>query len=81
MSLNRATSIDIHRNPNGLARFWSASFRQDRPMNKNVATLLGISDAQLPNFRSVVPRHMEQSMITDLSTHLGIAAESDRGRC
>ena len=41
-------------------------------MNKNVATFLCINHAQLTDLRSIVPRHMKQSTIPDLSSHFGV---------
>ena len=51
-----------------------------RAMNKNVAALLGVDDAQLTDFRPIVPWNVKQSSISDLSAHLGIersAIEND----
>src|SRR5262245_15712807 len=41
-------------------------------MNKNVAALLCVNDTQLADFRAVMPRHMKQSAVPDLSAHLGV---------
>ena len=49
-------------------------------MNKDVAALLCIDHAKLTNFRPIVPRHVNQSPIANLSAHLGVkrrAIEND----
>ena len=70
--LNGATTIRIHRDAHRFARFRCATFDKRGTMNENVAALLCIYHAQLADLRSVMPRHMKQSTISDLSAHLGV---------
>ena len=42
-------------------------------MNEDIATLLGVGNPKLADLCPIMPRHMKQSVVADLSTHLGIA--------
>ena len=49
-------------------------------MNKNVAALLRVDDAQLTDFRPIMSRNVKQSRVADLPAHLGVerrAIEND----
>src|SRR5436190_13527103 len=72
MPFNCATPIDIDRDANRFARLWCAAFSQGRTMNKNVTTLLRINDAKHSHFRTIMTWDVEQPLVADLPTHLGI---------
>ena len=72
MALDRVAAIGIYRNAHCFARFGAATFHKRSPMNKDVATLLRIDYAQLPDLRPVMPGNMQQTLIANLPAHFGI---------
>ena len=73
MPFDRAAAIEINRNANSFAGFRRATFCERGTMDEDVAALLCVGYAKPSNFGAIMTGNVEQSLIADLSAHLGVA--------
>ena len=76
MPLDGAATIDIDGDANSFARFRGAPLCQGGTMDENVAAFLRVGYVKLSNFGTIMPGNVQQSMIADLSAHLGVTRRS-----